>query len=1486
MPNIIDHIIVEIDWTNSGINDLDTTLTVADINDSGQTLYPPGCPDSDINSVCADYTGPVGACTDNLADYVEYAGDHTGIGKESFVVRVDNILSSFPSALILDLLPKAQWGHILSQEERGSINNVGFIRINYKLYSGGVASVVSGQYISSGTLVKSLYTLVDPDVLLGSSKLSCCLVGGNKIQSCNDFVCLDVFRINWDTGSLDAYQNPPAENRIYVDLTVLEGYCDRSCECPATTTSGPTTTTTTTTTTTSPPCADSSMLYLGAAIGPHAPYGVTVLPNLALYKYDIASKKSTRISHDVWGDPILGDYFPTNPNCIDIAHTKNKFWIGPVNGVHPPDFEHGIGGYCDGSIITEWDIESFEPFTMSYKRQLILSDSVPNFGMSCDGDETIITTKAEDPLYPEGGGRIIVGVDTNNTSSVTVRAELPTNCSLSSAADICLTSNGKLIVSCGCMITSPSWNILVYDYESGLLEKNYDITTSLIGCNSFRAGYGGVTGLGGAGEDIYLFTICGDVYKMNSDGTLTLYDEIGRDLWDEYNDTLVYGGYKSGQNTKLQIFAASQIKDCITQSLPSSCSCNSVTDDCNIISVFIDIPRSIIAPVTTTVNPNDCNIYLYAWGNNLFGQIGDGTQFETPGFSGGQVRHKLVGNGFAKLSSGENHSHFLAIKSNGDLYSWGKNLYGEIGNNTRTDSFNPVKIGEDYIEVSGGSYASFGIKSNSDLYAWGDVVGDNKLDYNTPTKIGEGYKKVSAGEQFVFAIKSNGDLYSWWYNSINSPKFGPNNYIPTKIDEDIVAVNSGDGGGIALKSNGDLYLIAYDEFYNFSIKTKLGEGYKVMAPGHGWNGYAQQQYTPSLAAIKNNGELHVWYVTDDVVGDFQIIEGDWLEVSTGEDFVLALRTNGDVYAWGGNFKAAGTSRQSSTPIKIGEGYSSIATSDWTSYGLKYSCPTTTTTTTTIAPAIISGTLWAWGYNGKGQLGDGTVLAKSSPIQIGSDNDWKSIIANSGTNPASHTMALKTNGTLWAWGYNEFGQLGDGTVVDKLSPIQIGSDSDWESISVGSNFTIAIKTDRTLWAWGNNLKGQLGDGTGINKNSPIQIGSDNDWESISAGGESAFALKINGTLWAWGLSRFCQLGNGMSSPNQLSPIQIGSGSDWKLISTGENSTIALKNDGTLWAWGYNEFGQLGVGPPRSTLDTPTLIGSDNDWKSISVGGNFAIALKTNRTLWAWGYNGQHQLGDGTWVDKTSPVQIGSDNDWESISAGTAHTVALKTNGTLWAWGANGSGQLGKGDPSAPYWGSIAQVGSDTWHTAIAGIGDSLGIKSNNTNTTTTIAPTTTTTVAPITTTVAPTTTTVAPDPFVCVSGSVNCRAVITDDICANDPPQCGTSANTFIGGFGSNICQAKPVGASTFGNIFLNCQIQNSNDYQVGISMCLWDGSINLVNLSIYGFNVNSYIFISDAEKDVPSGSTSSYTPYNGRYLIVSHGPFYSVLRKVGNNDQP
>jgi len=236
----------------------------------------------------------------------------------------------------------------------------------------------------------------------------------------------------------------------------------------------------------------------------------------------------------------------------------------------------------------------------------------------------------------------------------------------------------------------------------------------------------------------------------------------------------------------------------------------------------------------------------------------------------------------------------------------------------------------------------------------------------------------------------------------------------------------------------------------------------------------------------------------------------------------------------------------------------------------------------------------------------------------------------------HTVAIRSDGTLWAWGWNNYGQLGDGTTIDQYSPKKIGTDNDWISAAAGEYHTFALKSDGSLWAWGSNAYGQLGDGTTIDQYSPKKIGTDNDWISAAAGTWHTVALKSDGRLWACGYNQFGQLGDGTTT-DQYSPKKIGTDNDWISVAAGAHHTLALKSDGSLWAWGYNRFGQLG---DDTTTDqySPKKIGTDNDWIFAAAGLFHTIALKSDGSLWVWGYNRFGQLGDGTTIDQYSPKKI--------------------------------------------------------------------------------------------------------------------------------------------------------------------------------------------------------------------------------------------------------
>ncbi|MCL1888191.1 MAG: InlB B-repeat-containing protein [Kiritimatiellaeota bacterium] len=281
----------------------------------------------------------------------------------------------------------------------------------------------------------------------------------------------------------------------------------------------------------------------------------------------------------------------------------------------------------------------------------------------------------------------------------------------------------------------------------------------------------------------------------------------------------------------------------------------------------------------------------------------------------------------------------------------------------------------------------------------------------------------------------------------------------------------------------------------------------------------------------------------------------------------------------------------------------------------------------------------------------------------------------------YTVAVKTDGTLWAWGENDDGELGDGTTDEKHIPTQIGTDDDWAIVTAGYHHTLALKTNGTLWAWGVGGSGQLGDGTETSTNIPTKIGDDNDWATIAAGGFHSVALKTNGTLWAWGYNRLGQVGDGTSDGKNI-PTKITGISDVVAIAAGFSHTVALKNDGTVWAWGNNDGGQLGDGTWDMKI-IPTEITGLSDVVAIAAGFYHNLALKGDGTIWTWGSNGRGQIGDATWDAKNIPTHISGISDVATIAAGAVHSLALMVDGTLWAWGCYyGLGDGTTGDKNIP------------------------------------------------------------------------------------------------------------------------------------------------------------------------------------------------------------
>ncbi|KAK3604951.1 hypothetical protein CHS0354_000615 [Potamilus streckersoni] len=403
--------------------------------------------------------------------------------------------------------------------------------------------------------------------------------------------------------------------------------------------------------------------------------------------------------------------------------------------------------------------------------------------------------------------------------------------------------------------------------------------------------------------------------------------------------------------------------------------------------------------------------------------------------------------------------------------------------------------------------------------------------------------------------------------------------------------------------------------YTVTFKSNSGSYIPNAKVNHG------EKATKPTDPIRENYAFRGWYKDANLVSAFdfanEVITANitfyakWIlpfvKISAGNDHSLALKSNGELWAWGGNVRGQigdGTETDRNTPTKIGDGYSQISAGGGHSLALKS-----------------NGELWAWGANGKGQLGDGTTTRRHAPTKIG--EGYSQISAGH-----IHSLALKSNGELWAWGWNEYGQLGDGTTIDRTSPTKIGDG--YSQIEAGGLHSLAFKSNGELWAWGDNTYGELGDGTTTRRHAPTKIGE--GYSKISAGYAYSLALKSNGELWAWGDNWSKQLGDGTTTQRN-SPTKIGEG--YSQISAGFIHSLALKSSGELWAWGANGKGQLGDGTATNS-NIPKRIG--DGYSQISAGTYHSLAFKSNGELWAWGDNTYGELGDGTMTDRTSPIKI--------------------------------------------------------------------------------------------------------------------------------------------------------------------------------------------------------------------------------------------------------
>jgi hypothetical protein len=299
-------------------------------------------------------------------------------------------------------------------------------------------------------------------------------------------------------------------------------------------------------------------------------------------------------------------------------------------------------------------------------------------------------------------------------------------------------------------------------------------------------------------------------------------------------------------------------------------------------------------------------------------------------------------------------------------------------------------------------------------------------------------------------------------------------------------------------------------------------------------------------------------------------------------------------------------------------------------------------------------------------------------------------------PGFNPLAAQTTTVfyeLYSWGLNGDGQLGLGNITNYSSPKQIGSFY-WTNISGGTNNSFAVKSDGTLWSWGANPQGQLGLGNITSYSSPKQVGSLTNWSYITGGhGQACFGIKTDGTLWSWGQNSQGQLGLG-NTTYFSSPKQVGSLTTWVTIAFGQSHCIAVNTSGQLFSWGQGSNGRLGLGN-TTYYSSPKQVGSLTNWQTVACGFISSFAVKTNGTIWSWGNNAVGQLGLGNTTSYSSPKQIGALTNWLKVAGGPYYSIAVKTDGTLWAIGGNNAaGQLGLNNTTE--YSSPKQIGAlTTW-----------------------------------------------------------------------------------------------------------------------------------------------------------------------------------------------
>jgi alpha-tubulin suppressor-like RCC1 family protein len=326
-----------------------------------------------------------------------------------------------------------------------------------------------------------------------------------------------------------------------------------------------------------------------------------------------------------------------------------------------------------------------------------------------------------------------------------------------------------------------------------------------------------------------------------------------------------------------------------------------------------------------------------------------------------------------------------------------------------------------------------------------------------------------------------------------------------------------------------------------------------------------------------------------------------------------------------------------------------------------------------------GASYAWGNNDDGQLGISSQGNRSSPTSIIGSHRFSAVAGGSGGD--GHSLALKYDGSAWSWGYAANGQLGNSATTDRSSPVSVIGGHSFSSITGGFYISQALKSDGTAWGWGENSAGELGNDTVTDRSSPVSVAGNHSFSSISAGDSHGLALKsTDGSAWTWGGNAGTGgLGQGTVTVNRSSPVSVAGGHSFISISADRLNSAGLKSDGSAWTWGYAANGQLGNNATTNRSSPASVVGAHN-FVSINIGGDATTALKADGSAWAWGKNTGGAIGDNTTTDRSSPVSVIGGHSFSSVVAGrgASSSFGMKSDGSLWAWGFGAAGNFGNNE----------------------------------------------------------------------------------------------------------------------------------------------------------------------------------------------------------------